>query len=352
MKIVHITYGLGFGGIETMLVNIANEQAKLGHEVHVIVINDIIEEDLLNSFVSNVKVHLLNRKRGSKNPLYLYQLNKELHAIAPDVIHLHYASISRYIFFKNLRSRVCVTLHDMCTPVNSKYLHKSGPVFAISEMVQSDIKKVTGLESTVVFNGIDMNVFKERTNEEFNNPFRIVQVSRLMHRKKGQDILIQALKILVSRGVSDIKLTFIGDGESMAYLRSLTETLELEDKVEFLGKKSPDYISSHLRDYDLFVQPSRFEGFGLTVAEAMAARVPVLVSDNQAPMEIISGGKFGYHFTGGDAADCANRIEAIMKRKKIDKELVGKAFEHVKENYSVRSTAKKYLELYDKLILK
>ena len=54
--------------------------------------------------------------------------------------------------------------------------------------------------------------------------------------------------------------------------------LNLEKHVRFLGNQSREYVYSHLKDYDLFVQPSRFEGFGLTVAEAMAACVPVLVT--------------------------------------------------------------------------
>ena len=63
MKIVHITYGFGLGGIETMLHNIANEQVKLGHEIHIIVINDIVNDELKSTLASEIhflmlKVHL------------------------------------------------------------------------------------------------------------------------------------------------------------------------------------------------------------------------------------------------------------------------------------------------------
>ena len=56
MKIAHIFWGLGTGGIETMLVNIANEQARLGHEVHIIIINDLVNEPL--DTISSVMFHL------------------------------------------------------------------------------------------------------------------------------------------------------------------------------------------------------------------------------------------------------------------------------------------------------
>lgn len=55
-------------------------------------------------------------------------------------------------------------------------------------------------------------------------------------------------------------------------------------------KKNQEWIYHNLCNFDLFIQPSRFEGFGLTVAEAIAAKVTVLVSNIQGPMEIIDDG--------------------------------------------------------------
>lgn len=59
MKIVHITFGFGLGGIETMLHNIANEQVKLGHEIHIVVINDIVNGELKNTLDPRIHFHCL-----------------------------------------------------------------------------------------------------------------------------------------------------------------------------------------------------------------------------------------------------------------------------------------------------
>lgn len=173
-------------------------------------------------------------------------------------------------------------------------------------------------------------------------PLKLLQISRLDHKKKGQDLLIKAAAILKP----GVDVTFIGDGESVDYLKKLTSDLGLDNSVHFLGKQSQEYISSHLKDYDLFVQPSRREGFGLTVAEAMAAKVPVLVSSGQGPAEVTENDKYGWLFKNGDAEDLANQISYIFAHYDEALSKVDQAKEHVCRQYDVTVTAKRYLELY------
>lgn len=101
----------------------------------------------------------------------------------------------------------------------------------------------------------------------------------------------------------------------------------------------------HLCNYDLFVQPSIYEGFGLTVAEAMAARVPVLVSSGQGPEEVIGNGKCGYVFKNGDQTDCAAKIRIFLEGKD-DKSLVESAYERVWKLYNIKVTVQTYLDKY------
>ena len=347
MKIVHITYGFGLGGIETMLHNIANEQVKLGHEIHIIVINDIVNDELKSTLASEIHFHCLKRKVGSKNPFFIFSLNTLLFNIHPDVVHLHYSSIARYMLLGHLKKKLCVTQHDVCNKQNSEYLYLSKKIFAISDIVKKDILKWTGLDSEVVLNGIEPGLIKASSGER-HSKFGIVQVSRLMHEKKGQHILIKAVAYLVEKGYKDICLDFIGDGESIDYLKQLARKLKVESYVNFLGAKDQSYIFEHLCKYDLYVQPSIYEGFGLTVTEGMAAKIPVLVSKNQGPLEIIDYGKYGYSFKNKDSEDCALKIEKFLKREN-DTNMITLAYERVLSLYDVKNTAQKYLELYKTL---
>lgn len=347
MNIIHITFGFGLGGIETMLHNIANEQVKLGHEIHIVVINDIVNQELKNTLNPKIHFHCLMRKVGSKNPLFIFRLNWLLYQLHPNVIHLHYSSIASYILLRCLKSKLCVTQHDICFAKDAKHLHQCKKIFSISHAVHTDVLNHTGLNSFVVLNGIDIKAIKINDNRN-NDKLRIVQVSRLLHEKKGQHILIQAIANLVNKGYHNLSLDLIGDGESMIFLIKMTDKLNIASYVNFLGAKDQSFIFEHLCDYDLYVQPSIYEGFGLTVAESMAAKVPVLVSENQGPLEIIDNGKYGYYFKNQDVEDCASKIEMFLKHKN-DPSMISSAYQRVASLYNVKNTARKYLELYETL---
>lgn len=352
MKIIHITYGLGLGGIETMLHNIVNEQATLGQKIFIIVINDIINNELKNSLDPRIKFICLKRKVSSISILPFIKLNYLLFKINPDIIHLHYSSIARFIFIPSLLHKTCVTQHDVCNKQNSQYLYKCKKIYAISNIVKSDIKKWTGLDSEVVLNGIDVDKIKHQQYSHTETKlFKIVQVSRLMHEKKGQHILIHAVNKLIKQGYNQIRLDFIGDGESNEYLEILVKELDMKEYVRFLGSKDQSYIYEHLCDYNLFVQPSIYEGFGLTVTEAMAAKIPVLVSENQGPLEIIDYGKYGYSFKNKDIDDCATKIKIFLNEQN-DKNMLEKAYRRVREKYNVKITAETYLNKYKTFIEK
>ena len=343
MIISHVTFGFGMGGIETMLANIARYQAQDGHEVHIVVVNDIVENSLVRNLDSRIKIHLLGRPPGSRNPIHILRLNNCLRKLHPDVVHLHIPSLSRYILLPSLHRRFCVTQHAMCNDINIKGIRNAGQVFAISEMVRRDLAQKAFVDAITVYNGIDLSRTKFNPHSP-SRPFRILQVGRLDHKNKGQDILIRAVAILTGEGRT-VTLSLIGDGESRKYLEQLSAELGISDRVEFLGNKPQEYIFSHLSDYDLLVQPSRYEGFGLTVIEGMASGVPVLVSDNDGPMEIIDAGRYGYHFRTGDPADCAYQIATVIDNYPSH-DFLHQARMRVENTFSVDITARRYLELY------
>ena len=350
MKILHIVFSFRTGGIETMLVNIANEQASLNQKVYIIVINDNVDTTLADSLSSNVRFICLGKKLGSKNPFYVAKLNFILKKIDPDIVHLHDPGIYKYILLNYYRRKSCVTAHDVCVFPFCNSLKSIKHIFAISNVVKKDIMQKIHLDSTVVLNGIKIDSFKCLKNKP-SSLFKMVVISRLLHEKKGQDILIKALKIVYDKGFENFSLDIIGEGPSKSFLEKLVLDNGLDSKITFLGNKSQDYIFAHLCEYDLSVQPSRYEGFGLTVVEAMAAKVPVLVSANEGPLEIIDNGKYGFYFKNGDVEDCAKMIIKILSNG-IDEKLVDEAYNRADTFYNVKNTARVYLENYDTIISK
>ncbi|MDR2406917.1 MAG: glycosyltransferase family 4 protein [Bacteroidales bacterium] len=345
MKICHIIFAFNTGGTETMLVDIMNEQVKT-ETVTLIIVNNLINENIIVKINSNVHIIRINRKPSSKNPIPLLKINHYLFQSKPDIIHFHNVN-GIGLILPCFRKKAVLTIH--ANRIRYPFFTRYKKLFTISQSVKKDILMRYGLEAKVVYNGVHNSAIIIKQRPERNNRFRIVQVGRLHHTEKGQDLLIMAMKQLVyDYGQTDIYLDFIGEGPSFSFLEQLVADSKLGSHIAFSGNKSRDYVYKHLCDYDLLVQPSVNEGFGLTVAEAMAAKVPVLVSNVEGPMEIIESGKYGYYFKSENVNDLAAKITDIIENYRTEKHhyMIENAYKHVLANFDIKNTALNYLVAY------
>lgn len=346
MKIFHITFSLKLGGLETMLVNIVNEQIQT-ENVSIVLINNLVDKDLLAKIDKRVRIFNMKRNAGSHSLWPAIKLNWLLLSERPDAIHVHAPNVSAMLL-PNLMKKTVYTVHDVTIP--TKYFFRFPHMYSIALCVERDVKERSGMEAPVIYNGIKVNEFQNQ-HHKHDKEFKIVQVSRLIHEKKGQDILIKAVAKLRQKNQCNIRIDFIGDGNSKSYLTKLIDQLELNECVKLLGSKSYSWITQHLCEYDLLVQPSRFEGFGLTVAEGMAAKIPVLVSAIDGPIEIIDNGKYGFYFNVGNINDCAEKIVQIMNMSETELiQLTDKAWHHVNENFNIKRTAQRYIKTYERIV--
>ena len=343
-KIIHLIWSFGYGGIQVLVADLLNQQVR-DHRVHLIIINQNPSQVLLDKLDERVRVHRLERKKSSLTLLKYLWLNVLVHTIRPQVIHCHIPDQARLLpLFP--RKKLQLTLHDVNKDL--KDVQRYGKVYSISRSVQEDLQGRAGISSRVIYNGIALGEIRVKEWTE-RGLFRVVVLGRLMHEKKGQDILIRAMAHLVhNRGVKNLHATIIGAGDSLDYLESLVKDLALSEQVSFAGAQERPYIQEHLRDFDLLVQPSRYEGFGITVIEAMAAGIPVLVSDVDGPMEIIQEGKYGHYFKSGDEEDCALKILKIKEeiQDAAYREGLEKARIYVNQTFSIKNTSASYCESY------
>jgi glycosyltransferase involved in cell wall biosynthesis len=116
-----------------------------------------------------------------------------------------------------------------------------------------------------------------------------------------------------------------------------------------MGNKTREFIYKELKNYHLLVQPSLFEGFGLTVVEGIASKIPVLVSNIDGPMEIIENGKYGFYFKSGDAYSCADKIYDIIINYHTDRIncKINESFNYAKVNFNIQETAINYINNYE-----
>ncbi len=347
MKILHIGYMFTVGGAETMLVDIINHQIRSA-DIALCIINEKISYPLLEKLDKRVETILIKRKERSFNPFKFVQLNREINRYRPDIIHSHQDVIAKVLPLVSIPQ--ILTVHALGIPLQCVDKYKT--ICSISNAVQNDLKTRMNINSEVVYNGIDIqSVRKREARVGKQNIFRILQISRLMHEMKGHDILVLALQRL-RKEIPDVdfQLDFIGTGPSEEYLRKLCTTCHLENSVHFLGEKSREYIYGSIADYHLLVQPSRLEGFGLTVIEGMAAKIPVLSSSNDGPEEILKSGEYGFLFKNGSVEDCYLQLKNIYDRYDSLQPMIEKGYDYVSENFNISQTAQTYLNIYKKIL--
>ena len=325
-----------------MLIDIANEQSKT-QEVYVMIVNNSWEQSLIDKFSPRVKVIFNKRKPNSRSFWPLLRMNWTLLGLHPDIVHMHNGSLPRVILPRISRGQF-LTVHALQVPVEP--VRRSIKLIAISDAVKEDVQSRTNHEIRTIANGINIETIAKREPKLFSGKMRIIQVARLDADKKGQDILIKAIGLLREKGIDDIDVDFIGCGRSLDMLCKLTEDLNLTNRIHFLGLCDRDYIYNHLKDYDLMCHPARYEGFGLTIAEGIAAMIPVIVSDQGGPYEIIERGRLGISFKMGSVKDCAAKIAYSYHYYQEALAFTIPAYEKVKLQYSIEHMVARYIEYY------
>ena len=348
---MHILWGLNYGGAETMLIDIINEQC-LENKVELLIMNRGIDPDLLLQINPQIRVYKINRPPKSKNPFYVLKLNLLLLFSKADIIHSQMDDIIKYFPFYFLKNNFCLTVHSV--RLGYKGIHKYNHIFAITEEVQNSVRKQTGIEAKVVHNGIETKKFNRKRRNVPDGKFKLVQIGRLDHLHKGQHLTLMVLHRLITfYNYTEIHLDVIGEGESEKYLKKLADNLNINVYVTFLGNRTKDYIRENLTNYNLLVQPSLWEGFGLTIIEAMSAMTPTLISNVDGMKTASCNGLYSYTFQSGNVDDYAGKLYQIIQLPATERNaLAEKANKYVCDHFDISITVENYLKQYRQIISK
>lgn len=154
---------------------------------------------------------------------------------------------------------------------------------------------------------------------QHSGPLRLLTVGRLAP-VKGYDLLIATAALLRDRGFS-FRWDIIGDGPMREEIRRLISRHSLEEHVTLLGPIDNPY--PWMRSCDIYIQPSRSEGYGIAVCEAKAFCRPVIVTDFKVAPELIDHGRDGLiaSMTAESLADAVTRLASPQLREKISSQI-------------------------------
>lgn len=190
--------------------------------------------------------------------------------------------------------------------------------------------------------GINLEEYQADASSE-EEPHDLVVVSRLMHRK-GIDLLISAMGH-ATQEQETIDLAIIGDGPEREKLEEMTEKKKLGGNITFMGAKYGEEKINVLNSCDIFVFPSRQEGFGIVLLEAMAAGKPFILNDIPVLRAVAPEG--GGLFVDGELPEeFGNAIVRMVNLSKEDYERYAECNLSKVEDYTWDKVAKRSFNVY------
>ncbi len=158
-------------------------------------------------------------------------------------------------------------------------------------------------------------------------------------RYKGMDTLITALPRLLTRW-PELQLLAVGDGDDRAWLEDLAEQNGVNRHIHFLTDLTFEQLAACYEACEMFVLPSRGEGFGLVYLEAMARGKPVVGGAHGGAPEVIEDGVTGYLVPHGDAAQLATSIETLLSDPALAQKMGGRGRQRVEREFRFSVFAK------------
>ncbi len=207
-------------------------------------------------------------------------------------------------------------------------------------------------EAVLVPNGVNLALFSkpvdphkrdvllDRYAKKTDDIF-LITVSRLV-KKNAVDDCIRSLAYMPSR----VRLLILGVGEDMPSLIELVKKLGLSERVHFVGFVSHAELPVYFSIADVFVRPSRSEGFGNSFIEAMASRLPVIATPVGGIPDFVDDKETGIFCAPDNPKSIAEAVQYILEHPAETTHMIEKAFVRVNERYAWQTVTKQMQQVF------
>ena len=221
-------------------------------------------------------------------------------------------------------------------------INKSNLIITPSQHLKNFIDKI-GFDKNifVINNGVNIEQLNKVVLE--NNIIQLLVVSRLV-TQKNIDSIIKAVKVMENE---NIILNIVGDGSEINNLKLLVKKYELDKKINFIGKIENTKLNEYLKNADIFIQASNYEGLPHSILEAMNFEIPILSTDVGGCSILLNKGERGYIIPMPvSAVEISEGIRKIINNKNEAKSKARLAKNYLNQEHNFNTNA----EIYDEKI--
>ena len=306
-------------------------------------------------------LHSLKRKISPFRDIKAYQeIRRTLLQTKPDLLHTHSskAGILGRLAASNLGLKNIFTAHGWAFAEGTSWSRKlvSIPPEYIAAKWCDRIIAVSNADKqlavaqhicppskiVVIHNGI-ADIDNHLLANPVNTPPVLTMVARVAPPKNFNSLL-DALSTIEE----DYLLQIVGDGPDLSNVKKHAKKLDIYDKIHFMGSR--DDVPDILAGSDVFILISNWEGFPISIVEAMRAGLPVIASRVGGIAEAVIEGRNGYLVKRGDASAINNAIKLLITNPSTRKEMGRHSRKLFEESGTTDIMLKKLSKVYDSLI--
>ena len=221
-------------------------------------------------------------------------------------------------------------------------INNSNLIITPSQHLKNFIDKI-GFDKNifVINNGVNIEQHNKVVLE--NNIIQLLVVSRLVSQK-NIDSIIKAVKVMENE---NIILNIVGDGSEINNLKLLVKKYELDKKINFIGKIENTKLNEYLKNADIFIQASNYEGLPHSILEAMNFEIPILSTDVGGCSVLLNKGERGYIIPMPvSEVEISEGIRKIINNKNEAKSKARLAKNYLNQEHNFNTNA----EIYDEKI--
>ncbi len=226
------------------------------------------------------------------------------------------------------------------------YLHAA---VGVSPRIEEDLVAKCGFSAestTTIPNAIDLVPYAQIVPKKYSSPLRLLSLGRIIDIDKGVFWLPEILNQLFDL---PLHLTIAGEGADLPELKN--RCASLAGRVTFLGRVAPEAVPELIAAHDMLLMPSRFEGFGFTLIEAMAGRcVPIASRIRGVTDFVVQQERTGLLFPIGDTRAAAAAIRKLTVQRSLLTAYADAGCADVHARFSTDQMAKSYLDVMHKTL--
>ena len=274
-----------------MLSDLIPLQKQQGLDVSLLVLRSEATDFSKKIAAAGVPILSLNAQ-SYRNPFLAIKIRRIIRSY--DVIHAHlvHALYLCSLAARGLSLKLVYTehstynnrrVHFILRPIERWIYGRYQKLISISPQAQQGLQRWLQADDDrflVINNGIDTKLFASIHQEMI--PKSLIMVSRFVP-SKDQKTVIRAMQLLDK----DITLRLVGDGETLSHCKQVAKACKVDDRVFFLGARTD--VAELMAGSYIGIQSSKWEGFGLTAVEMMAAGLPVIASDVEGLKQVVEG---------------------------------------------------------------